>query len=495
MGLATHIRLPFTPLSIATHPTEPLISLGLSEGGISVVPVHNIRSDSSANNVNASPSNSASPVETFTTKHGVTHKIPCDQHDIAGCRATELQAVSGKAGQVYASTDSSIYVFDIEKQGEDSVLQTFKLNHDDSAEDSTEATISTLRSIDAHTLLAGDDMGGIHVFDVRTSSKQAVASCCITEQGDYISRIEPINMFGTKAVLCSSGDGTVCTYELRSNRKNIKLMYATDVIQDDILDFTILKNDELLVASTMSGALNLYNMRFVDRNARADIAAHMDRMIGHPESVNAVLGCAPHDGVVVTASSDGFVRVVDVVNKKLLGILEYPSIQEEEDQVASDDDSDEDEDEEEEDDDDDEKEENEENDDDDEERADESDSDEEDEKLKEIRGEKVAHRSATTMRKRKRRQRWPIEAMVAVQGVGLPVFALVSHDRLVRFCDGKALQDEDSEDEADTSRFSRDKDAVLTKMSSKTKKTLRKKRKHGDGEDEEEEKNPFFSDL
>lgn len=492
MGLATHIRLPFTPLSIATHQTEPLLSLGLSEGGISVVPVHNIHSDSSVNNSKNSPTKSASsPVETFITKHGVTHKIPCDQHDVVGCRATELQAVSGKAVQVYAATDSSIFVFDIEKQGENSVLQTFKLNNNVAGEDSAEASISTLRSIDAHTLLAGDDMGGIHVFDVRTSTKQAMASCCITEQADYISRIEPINMFGTKAVLCSSGDGTVCTYELRSNRKHIKLMYATDVIQDDILDFTILKNDELLVASTMSGALNLYNMRFVDRNARADIAAHMDRMIGHPESVNAVLGCGPHDGVVVTASSDGFVRVVDVVNKKLLGILEYPSIQDEDESQEDSDDLSEDENI----DDDEEEEEEEENDADDDESADESDSDEEDEKLREIRGEKVAHRSVTTMRKRKRRQRWPIEAMVAVQGVGLPVFALVSHDRLVRFCDGKALQDDDSEDEGDTGKLSRDKDAVLTKMSSKTKKTLKKKRKHGDGEDEEEENNPFFNDL
>lgn len=425
------------PLNISAHASVPLLAIGLTEGGVTVAPVSDVC------------------LPTFASKCSVTHAFP------KACHATELQSTSCNP-HIYASTESVIHIFDTTTSNP---LHTYDLTSVDKDDAASAVTATVLKCIDESTLLAGDDNGGIHLFDTRSPRKQRAS---VLQQADYISSLTHVDMYGTNAVLSTSGDGTLCAYDIRSGR--IKLQYATDGMNDDLLSLAVLKDDGLAVAGTLSGALNIYNLRFLDEHADADAVAHIDRMHGHPECVNAVLGCEGEGGVVVTASSDGFVRVVDIVNKQLVGVLDYEA-------CVGDDDDDE---------------------------VGESEGEEDvgssDDESAEERGRKQTEqaRQQQEAQKRKRVQRWPIEGMVSVKGLGSPLFALVAHDRLVRFCDGAPLiEDEDDkldeEKKAGSATMTRVAEAEFTKQS----KGRKKKRRNGgnNGPQSRDGSNGFFGDL
>lgn len=271
-------------------------------------------------------------------------------------------------------------------------LNTYCLPGQD--EDSDVPSTSAFRCIDENVLIAGDDSGGIHLFDMRTDHGP-VAS--VLEQGDYISAICPVDKFGTKALLAASGDGTLCAYDMRvPPMPRLRLQYASDSFNDDLLSLAVLDPAPYAIAGTLSGALNIYNLRFLDTDCVSESAQHVDRFYGHPECVNSVISFG-NDGVILTASSDGIIRVVDVLDKILVGVLPY-----EYDQDVPDPDSDD------------------------------------------------TQQERTIRPVKKKKPSWPVEAMVSLQGVPKPRFALLGHDNFIRFCDGSTLVDEEDEVEEDT---------------------------------------------
>lgn len=367
MEIASQICVPYGPLCIAGHISEPILCAGLAEGGVIVSNVKDLRCGTRFDPTLSTLALSSS------------------------CLAVELQPIATNP-YLFVSTESNVHVFDVEVK-----KSIHHYNIPELDEDVRRASV--LKAVEPSILLGGDDAGGMHLFDIRAPFKtRAVAS--VLEQGDYISAIEKVEAYNTSAILASSGDGTLCAYDLRTKgcTTEVKLQYATEGQNDDLLSLAILPNSDLIVSGTLSGALNLYNMRLLDCAANADAVAHVDRMHGHPECVNAVLPTL-HDGLVVTGSSDGIVRVVDVVNKKLLGVLHYRS----------------------------------------------SDGNEEDNVSGDRGGLKLA-------RKRKGTAQWPIEAIVPIEGLTLPTYALLSHDDKILFCDGAALVDDSTAND--------DKDAV-----------------------------------
>lgn len=282
------LTLPEPALSIATHSNTPALAVGLTCRGIILTDLADMRTRS----------------DPFSAEIS---------HDLANaCRALSfITSDSFIAG----TTEGKLHIFDASRR---SFKQTFTLPTDSEQGDG-DCSATTFYAIDENTVLVGDDAGGIHMLDLR-QRESPVASAL--EQGDYISQICPVEAFSTNAYLAASGDGTLCAYDMRfPPLGRVRLRYASDSFDDDLLSLAILPETSQAVAGTLSGALNLYNLRFLDKDGDAGCAAHVDRFYGHPECVNGVL--AVGDGGVITASSDGIVRVVDIVRKSLVGVLEY----------------------------------------------------------------------------------------------------------------------------------------------------------------------------
>lgn len=386
------VRLPSTPLCVSSHGTEALLALGLAEGGIAVAKVDGLFSSRNEGSPSALVKNDRAEAITKAT-----HQVP------STCLTTAFQPGSTA---FFAGTEGTVHLFDIERP---KPLHLFRLppvrNEDATGAERKEVrTPSTVYSYDSHTVVVGDDDGGIHLYDTRVTSNSSTSGCVAEalDQGDYISSLHRVERFGTCAILATSGDGTLCAYDVRRlPTARVKLQYAFDKFDDDILSLGIVEcsNGEAIgVAGTLCGMLNLYNMNFMDVEADPDVVAHVDRFAGHPECVNSVLTCPAAD-IAVTASSDGFVRVVDVVSKTLIGVLDYCDKVGDSEETGGD-------------------------------RSDKG-------SLADVK-----------LRKRKRKKgssRWPIEAMVHVNGASTPALALICHDEYVRFCDASPLTEEDDE--------------------------------------------------
>jgi WD40 repeat protein len=308
------------------------------------------------------------------------------------------------------------------------------------------APLSAVASFEPHTVIAGDDDGGLHLFDTRIPSSEPIAS--ILEQGDYISAIRKIS---ETLLAVASGDGSLGVYDIRRPpHARLKLVAATPTFDDDLLSLALLGNGERAAGGTMSGAVNVYNLKLADADENEpDMSRYVDRFYGHPESVSAILSIDEHS-VVLTGSSDGIIRVIDPIDKMLLGVLPYiespadgeddenedcethtgdlsaaeiaafsnvktSCIDDESEAELSQDDEDEEDDEN--------------GDDDQDKHGDDMSKD----------GKIVGSRTIA----------WPVEGMAFVNGLSKSQIAVIGHGASIRFCDASLLDDDDDDDEDD----------------------------------------------
>jgi hypothetical protein len=274
------MKLPNTPVSLAGHPCLPYLAAGLVFGGVATVNC----ATSSLSQVIALP---------------------------GSMRAVAYSSIDTSAScSLYAGSDEG-KVYELRAEMKPSLLAHCILPEN--------KPVSRIASIGADGLVAvGDDEGGLHLFDFRSPSKNPIAS--VLEQADYISSIQKHQ---ESSLVVASGDGTLCVYDLRMPpRPRIKLLAATPSFEDDLLSLTMF-GAGLAVGGTLSGALHVYNMKLVEADEdEPDMARFVDRFYGHPESVSAIL---PYEsqGIVLTGSSDGLIRVVEPKQKSFLGILPF----------------------------------------------------------------------------------------------------------------------------------------------------------------------------
>ncbi len=85
----------------------------------------------------------------------------------------------------------------------------------------------------------------------------------------------------------------------------------SDDQEDELLSLCLLKGGKKVVCGTQNGVLNIWSF-----GTWGDIS---DRYPGHPQSIDAILKV--DEDTILTGSSDGVVRVVQVHPDRLLGIL------------------------------------------------------------------------------------------------------------------------------------------------------------------------------
>ncbi|CCF52653.1 hypothetical protein NDA11_002601 [Ustilago hordei] len=115
---------------------------------------------------------------------------------------------------------------------------------------------------------------------------------------------------GRQRLMVTSGDGSLSSIDLRSSGPT-SFELSQDQ-EDELLSITCIRSSSKLVVGTQLGILSLWN-------PSRGLLDHVDRVPGHPASVDTLVTL--DNETVLTGSSDGLVRVVQILPSKLLGVI------------------------------------------------------------------------------------------------------------------------------------------------------------------------------
>ena len=155
------------------------------------------------------------------------------------------------------------------------------------------------------TLISGDDSGRVHMWDLR-QPRRASLVWRKTEHCDFISDVCAVP--DKHHLLVGSGDGHLSVWDVRHRGS---LVAKSDHLEDELLSMALIKNGQKLVCGSQEGVLMLFSY--------GDFGDMNDRFIGHPESIDCMV--VIDQDTICTGSSDGILRVVQVLPNKLLGVL------------------------------------------------------------------------------------------------------------------------------------------------------------------------------
>jgi WD40 repeat protein len=196
-----------------------------------------------------------------------------------------------------------------------------------------EGETSSNTPLQPHLLVTGDEGGGVRIWDTRLVSKtynnsgninssSSTANATKKPTGcvqswkvhdDYVSGLE--NSADGNTLLSSSADCTMAVFDLRmaSSQQHNKdaAVRQSDDLEDELLSIQIMKHGRKVVCGTGQGVLSLFSW-----GTWGDVS---DRFPGHPASIDALLKV--DEDTLLTGSSDGMIRVVQIQPDKLIGVL------------------------------------------------------------------------------------------------------------------------------------------------------------------------------
>lgn len=164
-----------------------------------------------------------------------------------------------------------------------------------------------------HLLASGDDEGVVKLWDMRQPAR-ATPLRTMSEQSDYVSALALGHDTVHGAVLLSAAaDGTLAVYSLERHKQHAfgKAVAVSDEADDELLSLAVLKGGRKVVCGTQLGALSVFSWGEWD--------AASDRYPGHPSSVDSLVKI--DEDTVLTGSSDGVIRIVQVQPNALLGVV------------------------------------------------------------------------------------------------------------------------------------------------------------------------------
>jgi len=162
--------------------------------------------------------------------------------------------------------------------------------------------ISRLVAVSEKVMASGDEEGGLKFWD----SRQSNAVAALSPHTDYVS--DMCLYAAEHALLSVSGDGTLAVTDLRTMK--IKETSEGDA-DDELLSVIVLKGGRKIACGTTSGVIDVWSWGYWNDCS--------DRFPGHPESVTSLLKY--DEDTMLTASSDGIIRVISLQPNQMLGVL------------------------------------------------------------------------------------------------------------------------------------------------------------------------------
>ncbi|KAH7106866.1 WD40 repeat-like protein [Auriculariales sp. MPI-PUGE-AT-0066] len=153
-------------------------------------------------------------------------------------------------------------------------------------------------------LATGDDDGIIKLWDTRN----------LSEIREYKQHFDFISDFlwleDKKHLVATSGDGTLSVMDVRASKT--EPFAQSEDQEDELLSIVPIKGGQKVVVGTQLGILSIFNRK----SGWGDC---VDRVPGHPQSIDALVELTAD--VILTGSSDGLVRAVQILPSKLLGAV------------------------------------------------------------------------------------------------------------------------------------------------------------------------------
>ncbi|EDR24096.1 WD repeat-containing protein, putative [Entamoeba dispar SAW760] len=153
--------------------------------------------------------------------------------------------------------------------------------------------------VKGNIFVTGDESGRIKVWDMRQQKCVVV----FNEHHDYISQLTICD----NTIFAAGGDGCMSTWNINSK----KVIGISDNMNEDLLSLSITKKDDTLVCGGQSGKLFVWewdNWEYPKNSLK-----------GHPESIESII--TVNKNTIITGSSDGIIRVVQINPHKLLGCV------------------------------------------------------------------------------------------------------------------------------------------------------------------------------
>ena len=134
---------------------------------------------------------------------------------------------------------------------------------------------------------------------------------------DHISDISVEGVRGGRYAHCTSGDGTMSTFNLRKN----KLFIVSDAeLKCDYTSVCSLDSAKKVVVGTLEGEMLLYNYN--------EYAMSADRMPGHTGEISSIVEyISPKENhedannIIITADEEGVIRAVNISPNRYLGVI------------------------------------------------------------------------------------------------------------------------------------------------------------------------------
>ncbi|KAG7359236.1 WD repeat-containing protein [Nitzschia inconspicua] len=369
------IEASYQPLDFCFHPTRPnLLAAALVDGSVEIhdvqTPSHN---NGSPEKVAAFSDDEDDEVDSLLSSLSLhTQRIPSSKSTIslqqqqdktnndnnnnnndkhktteASCKSVAFSLdgtklfSAGSAGDLIAIDAERACTFSMDSQWQKQVLWNIQ--------PATEGQYNPITVIqpfqtNPHLFATGDDAGGVRLWDQRVckswsggegSSSSSTSyvntpkkkhnqktfqraiprppGCVLSwkEQEDYISAIQVSQ--DEQTLIATSADCRLGVYDLRMNRDDTHTpnFRLSDDQEDELLSLQIMKHGKKVVCGTQEGVLSIFSW-----GTWGDCS---DRFPGHPSSIDALLKI--DEDTLLTGSSDGRIRVVQVQPDKLLGVI------------------------------------------------------------------------------------------------------------------------------------------------------------------------------